>query len=706
MGIIGSIRKHSGWAVTIVGIAIVAFIIGDLTKNQNRMPDVGKIAGQTITRTHFDALTNELEAQYKQQSGTTEISSETEYQIREQVWQNLLQETLTGKEMNLLGISVSPEELSDLYVGEFIHPYLRQMFTDPKTGKYNVQQIKYITDNFATLDTAAKVQWVELEKNLKKDRAMQKYSSLISKGMYMPNAIARKIAQLSSTSSDVRVAMASFQSVPDNEVNPKDEDYKKYYEEHKAEFRVREELRSLEFVAFPINPTQKDLDKIAANVNSLWVEMKTTSGDELGFFISAESDKGYDSSYVKSSSFPSPMDSVVAHAGAGNYIEPRIVGNAWMMGKVESTAVRPDSMRASVIVILNNKADQSITRSEAQAKALADSVQGLLKGGMPFEQAVAKFSDSKENNGDQGWQLDGNYGFLNEQMLNTPVDGTFVMERPDKVGYFVVKVTGKTTPSQKYRVAMLTINIEPSDATEKDVFNTANKFAGQNRTYAGMIAAAQEQNLMVRSDMVNSMANTLGGMPNTRESVRWAFDKKTEIGNVADQVYTLDNMCVVVALKDVLKKGIATLEQVRPMIENQVRIEKKGELLIAKAEEAMKTTTDIDGLAAKLGVTIDTVTGVTFDANYFGKFGIEPKVQAAVATSKSAKLIGPVKGAQGVYVVKVDNQTKVINSDADLKAKTASVRAQLEQEASQKTNSVLRVLEDNATIVDQRNEHF
>ena len=217
MGIIGSIRKHSGWAVTIVGIAIVAFIIGDLTKNQRGIPDVGKIAGTTITRGHFDAMTTELSEQYKQQMGLSQIPSETEYQIREQVWQNIVRETLTGIEMDRLGISVSPEELSDMYAGEFIHPYLRQMFTNPQTGEYNIQQIKYLTDNFDQLDTNTKAQWVELEKNLKQDRSMQKYNNLVTKGMYMPNAIAQKMAELSSTSSDVRVAMVSFQSIPDAE---------------------------------------------------------------------------------------------------------------------------------------------------------------------------------------------------------------------------------------------------------------------------------------------------------------------------------------------------------------------------------------------------------------------------------------------------------------------------------------------------------
>ena len=60
MGIIGSIRKHSWIAVAIVGIAIIAFIIGDLTKNNRSIPDVGKVNGQVMTRQHFDELVEDV----------------------------------------------------------------------------------------------------------------------------------------------------------------------------------------------------------------------------------------------------------------------------------------------------------------------------------------------------------------------------------------------------------------------------------------------------------------------------------------------------------------------------------------------------------------------------------------------------------------------------------------------------------------------
>ena len=225
MGIIGSIRKHSWIAVAVVGVAIVAFIIGDLTKNNRGIPDMGKINGSTITYQRFTELTEEMENNYKRQQGVNQIPADVEYQLRDQVWQTLVGETLTDEQFEKLGLTVSPAELNDMYVGTFIHPYLRQSFTDPKTGEYQTQAIQYYVDNFENLDTMQRMQWVELEKAVKTDRKQQKYSSLISRGMYMPTAIAKQMADRSSKVSNAIAMNVTYQSVADDEITLTEEDY-------------------------------------------------------------------------------------------------------------------------------------------------------------------------------------------------------------------------------------------------------------------------------------------------------------------------------------------------------------------------------------------------------------------------------------------------------------------------------------------------
>ena len=703
MAIIGTIRKHSWVAVLIVGVAILAFILGDLTKNRGGIPDMGKVNGVTMTNQRFNELVTEMENNYKTQQQTAQVPAEVERQIRDQVWQNFVDETLMEEQTAKLGLKVTAAEVSDMYTGTFIHPYLRQMFTNPQTGQYDLRQVNYWIDNFDQLDTAQRLQWIEIEKYVRKDREQQKYANLIGMAFYMPKAIAAKVAEYGATTANVRVVALPFQSVNDDEVTVTDADYKNYYNEHRSDFRVREELRDVEFISFPINPTAQDMADIEKDVMKTWAEMQTTSDDEMAFFVNAESYRPYDSNYVRASTFTAPFDQLVEGASAGTLIEPRITAGEWMMAKVMATAMRPDSLRASVVYILNSNAGGGITRSNDQAKQLADSVLALLKGNkMSFEQAVEQFSDDPqkgETKGDMKWQPDGSYGFLNEQLVDNPVGTCFLFEHPQGVGYFVVKVTDKTPAVKKYRVALISHPIQPSSATNRAVYAEASKFAGQNRNIAEFTAAAQQNNMQVRSARLNMMADQMAGVTNARSIVQWAYNEDTKIGTVADQVFECDNMFVVVALKDVFTKGYANFEQVREMIEQPVRLEKKGEILMARADEAVKAGKDITSIATKLNVAIDTLDSISFTDYYLGRYGMEPKVQSAVAITEKG-LVGPVKGANGVYVVNVDSRAPKAEVDTDM------VRARLEQGYRSKMRALTQVLKDNAKVKDQRNKFF
>jgi len=125
-------------------------------------------------------------------------------------------------------------------------------------------------------------------------------------------------------------------------------------------------------------------------------------------------------------------------------------------------------------------------------------------------------------------------------------------------------------------------------------------------------------------------------------------------------VAALDNLYAVVMLKEVYQKGYYTLEQVRSNpsfnFEQAVRTEKRIEIQMAKAEKLAKQCKNIQDVAAVLNDSVVVVDSISLFSDRFGAFGMEPKVQAVAAVSKSNGLIGPVKGARGVYFVQVNNR--------------------------------------------------
>lgn len=703
MAIIGTIRKHSGLAVAVVGIAIVAFVIGDVFKRQSNIPDLAKIDGETILNNAFDAKVKQNEDMLKRQRGIDQLSNDESFQLREQTWNEMLEDKILGKQLEKLGITVTEKEMNDMYVGEFIHPQLRQYFTDPATGQYRTQAVAQAIRNFDQMPDDEKLQWIDLENYVRKSRTLEKYNILLSKSFYTPKAMGAQVAAFASNNVNARVVALSVQNVKDEEVKVTDADLKNYYEKYKNMFK-QEDARDIDFVQFPVIPTQKDMEEIADSVGRVWTEFQTVEDDYIGSFVNQVSDRWYDSTYTKASAFGefAGLDSIIGRTAQGGYVEPVLLNETWVMAKVLKIEMRPDSLRASAIHILNNKVGEGISRSEAEAKALADSVENLVKTGkMSFEEAVSQFSDDPQKNetmGDLKWTPDGGMGILNEKIIETPVNGIFKIERPDKVGYIIVKVTGKTPENKKYRVALITRKIEASKATFDAVEEKANQFLYNCGSHDQFLSLAQKENLMVHNaDFTPSNVKSLQGVSEAREIVRWAFNEDRKEGDVMDKVHPSDNSFIVASLKTIRKKGVAPFEQVRTYIEPQVRNEKKIEMLAEKAEKAMASSKDLETLATQLQSTVDSVNGVNFNSYYFGNYGPEMAAIAKTATAKQPGLLKPIKGVYGVYIVNVDNITAI---EAPIDG--AMMATQMEMESTQKLRSLFNVLKDRTKIIDNR----
>jgi peptidyl-prolyl cis-trans isomerase D len=705
MGIIGNIRKHSWIAVTIVGVAIVAFIIGDLTKNRSREAFV-KLDGEEVTYDYFNSRVLQREQDYNMRGNSS-------YAFKESIWQEILQEHLLGKEMSALGVTVTDAEVSDMYVGRFIHPSLQKQFTNPQTGVYDRQGISNYVRQIESLPdtTEAKIQWLKFQEQIREDRQRTKYVVMLQNAMYMPKALAEKIAEMSSKQSDVRVAGMLYSQSADIQVDLTDADYQKFFDTHKKElnrdvFRMdNREQREVAFAVFTAQPSQNDMMEIQNEVNGWWNDMQAMDDNEVVDFVNMHG--GYDSMFVSSDVFATPLDSVIGGSHAGTEIAPMIVQamtkdgynrhtyGEYVMGKVLKTEMRPDSLRVSLILIPSQNYHQSITRTPEQAAHLRDSAMASIKAGMPFEAAVAAFSIDTNKGGDQDWQVDGAYGILNEDIVHHNVGDVFDKELPNNAGYFIVKVTGKSSSKMKYRVALAQKVITPSTDTEKDVRDRANQFASQFSTCQAMIDGAQQQNVQMRSALLVSMSDSLTGFANTREAVRWTFNENTKAGLVSGEIYNSDYSYIVLGLREIYVPDHLTLDQVRPLIENRVRIEKLGEQLAAKAEEAANGTKDINAIAAKLNVSVDTVAGVAF-GGYLGRNGMEPKATGAIAAKKDTGIIGPIQGANGVYVISVDSNNQGEKSDAE------SVRQRYENTGMNGLNYLIPVLQSRVKIVDNR----
>ena len=115
MAAIGSIRKHSVILIVIVGVAMLAFILGDLGKNQGNAKLQDKFIQVGKDKISYNQYMHDYNA-YRDLIKIREdrnLSSEEDFEVGNQVFETMVDSLLLARESNALGISVTAEELRD-----------------------------------------------------------------------------------------------------------------------------------------------------------------------------------------------------------------------------------------------------------------------------------------------------------------------------------------------------------------------------------------------------------------------------------------------------------------------------------------------------------------------------------------------------------------------------------------------------------------
>ncbi|PIE88264.1 MAG: hypothetical protein CSA04_02800, partial [Bacteroidetes bacterium] len=414
MAVIGRIRQRSTLLIVVIGVALAAFILGDFFKRGRRQEtNIGVIAGEKISVIDFNNRVDRV-VEMREKSSGERLNADELFSIKQTTWNEYVQDLLMGSEYEALGLVVSKDELNDLIRGEDPHPYIKQNFTNPQTGEFNAQQVGMFLDNLnnpSVVSPEMKNNYLYLEGLIKKDRMQTKYFNLLSQGYYVPSAFSKADYEAKNKVVKYQFVAASYKSVPDSSVSLSQADYEKYYEENKYRYK-QDKSRDIEYVVFDVRPTQKDRAELQKMVNELYKEFQET--ENIPNFVNAVSDQRYDSSWVKPSQLPVMMASKVKTATKGSYVAPYFANNAFHFAKVMDMMNRPDSMKATHILISYKgayRADTSVSRTKEEAQKLADSLMKVAKRRpSKMETLATNFSNdpsAKTNKGDLGWFMDG-----------------------------------------------------------------------------------------------------------------------------------------------------------------------------------------------------------------------------------------------------------------------------------------------------------
>ncbi|MFD2599953.1 SurA N-terminal domain-containing protein [Sphingobacterium corticis] len=696
MGLMSYLRSRAGLVIFVIGLAIVAFLLGDIInygtpfwmKNQN---EVGSVNGEGIDYQTFNQQVDQAVAGFQQQMGGGSSPEMTNYAVQ-QVWNQYVSEELLKQEIAKIGISVGKDELNNLVFGENPSPQILQMFTNPQTGQYDKNQVAMVSSQAKTNPEVAQ-QWEALLESIRAQRLNEKYSNLLSNSMYTTALEAEQEHNSRNKIANFKYVMLDYASVKDSEVKLADSDYKEYYDKHKKSFRNTEEVRSLEFVSFDARPTAADTAMILSEVNQLKSDLQNSSTEEQ--LAASVSETKYPVRYYSKNQLNPALDSVVFNVAAGTVVGPFLSGNSYEIAKVLDTKFSPDSVEASHI-LLNPVAEGGVE----QAKVKADSIKKLIQSGESIAGLAVEFSvdeGSKVNGGSLGT-------FTRGRMIPAFEDAAFGGKSGDVVvvesdyGIHILKIERQIGNSKIAKTAIIDKSIVAGRATQDAAYAKANAFYSEaNKDNFKEVAGKQNLNLQTSARTL-AMDNSLNGTTIPRELIRWAFEAKN--GEVSDKVYESDSHYIVARVTGVQEKGIQPLESVKGEIQPAVRNMVKARMLKEKLNNAISGSSTIEQISQKVGKNVQTVENVVFANPVIPGVALENAVVGTVFGLQPNKPSAAVEGNQGVYAVQVIG---FVNPKALSGEELNKQQRQMMSTSTQRAwGGIFRALQDKAKIDDNR----
>jgi len=711
MAVIGKIRQHSGWIVLLIGLAIAGFILQDAFLGDTpgrRIPQFAVVNGEEISIQRFDNRVQQVVVQFQAQQDGIPLSPESFHMVREQVWRTMIGEILLARSAERLGITVTTREMNDMFYGQFIHHHVLTSFADPATGTFNRQQVMMFINNFNQMPLETQRQFRDLEVAIREDRLRTKYYSIIAAAHFVPTFFVNYMHERTNLSAAVTVAALNFADIPDSDITLTEADFRRYFNNNRSLFWRPQTTRAVDFVVFDVIPTEEDIAAISQHAHQLFDEFRVEA--DLPSFINAVSTQRFDSVFLGRDAFMAPWNDLLFNSPRGTFFAPEIRHNHYEMAKLLDVAYRPDSLRASHILIpfRGSAAAQAQNLTRTDAEALADSLRReLLRDRTLFAQLALEYSadGSAEVGGDLGWFFDGQMVRpFNEAVVNGRVGDITVVET--MFGFHVIHITGRSTPVRKAMAAFVFVPIEPSDATNRAVYAEASRVFARSRDLASLEETARELGLHIRrADFVTEMDNALPGLPNARHIVRWAYDRRTRVGNVAQEIFEFENRYVIAALRQISNEGYPTVAEIQelPEVQFAVRNERKAEILLERMNSALSTNRSMAALEA-IDASIENTDVVTFAGYNVGTRGFEPELIGAIFGTSENRLTQPIRGRTGVFVAQPSNFTVAEPLEAE---DVELVRGQMQLMFERGMVERLRqAKERNARIVENRAFYF
>ncbi len=666
MASLNTLRTKFGVVLSIViGLALLAFILSlkaemGFTGND---PKVGEIDGEKVTYTEYLA-TYEKTKSLMGGEATTDAQLD---QLSNAAWQQLFAERVTIPGLQKMGLTVTDAEREAVISGEIPTQALYSAFADPATGTFSLEAVANFLSQAETNPQLSAI-WSQLVEQAMQERITTKYLALVKNGASVNNAeVERGVAAANKVFSG-KFVQKNFATLPDSLFTVTSAEIKKYYEDHKANYKQLPN-RTISYVVFDVEATSDDMLAIEQEAKKAAEEF--AAAEDLKAYARENRHSLVAQRYLALSQFPEEERAALA---AGNQYGPVLKNNIWTMSRVLDSKMAPDSIgvRHLAVPYTEQLLADSLATQLRQGAAFAELAEGM------GEERVYPFSAFTEE-------------FI--PALSTAKVGD-VVEITAGNAIHVMQIYRMDKPSKHLRTVTLNYAVEPSTATRRDVHGKAGIFAVDG---AGSMEkfneAATAAAITPRTTTISQGETLVRGLEDSREIVRWANGAKE--GEISE-IFNVGSDYVVAMLTAIDDSDYASIEKRQPQIRAAVLRDKKAEAILKEYN-----ATNLEEAATAFESEVRDFSDVRYGSYYVQNIGFEPRVIGAIAAAEQGVYTGPVKGNAAIYVFVVEN----IADEAKQVADAEKVRLQAAAETMAMQGS-FAAIQQMAEVEDLRGKYF
>ena len=655
------IRNHGALLIAVVGIAMLAFILGDFLNSGSSFfhrsrENVAVIEGNEIHYTEYEAANEQLTEVYKLETGRSDFDEETTNQLRNQVWSMLVMDYTMRAQAEKIGMDITADELKELCVGENPHQIIssRRYFMD-ENGQFNRDIVKNwiqtINQEGEEAEDAniqqAKTYWMYWEKALRITYMQEKYTTLLQH-MLKANSLEAKYAfDARQNGVSIEYIMQPYFAVADSLVSVNEKDIKTLYKKNKEQYKQTPN-RAIKYIAFDIVPSEDDFKAEEALMNSLKEDFQTA--EDITLVVNTNSDIMYDGFDYSESTIPAQFKAFAfaKNAKTGDCTDILFENNTYAMARIMQCGYSmPDSVELKAIIPEGEDQELGWFTADRLPKNIAEKAFTTKRGG--------QFT---------------------------------IAQGMGELTYEVMEVSAATP---KVKLAILSRSVTPSSKTYSAIYNNAKQFIVANPTLEAMETAAQEAGITVVPQYnLTATTDKVGQLKSSRPIVRWTFEAKE--GQVSD-VFECGQQFIVAAVAEVNDNEYRSLESVRAELTYEATTNAKA----AYIKEQLKGVETLAAAAEKLGQSIQSVERVSLADTRLGNAGMEPTVIGTAIALGENQLSQPIQGNMGVFLVQTG---MAINTNEEFNPEVE--KAQLTTRFAYLPYQAMQIMEDKADIEDNR----